>query len=358
MRKLGRETRAMTAAFQVGGAQIRRVGFVVYNGTNLLDLAGPMQVFATASEQAEEFGGGHTYEVSVLSAAGGPIRCSAGPAIESEPIDRLDSGQLDTLLIVGGHGAFQAAADVRLLDWLRRRGPECRRIGSICTGTFVLAAAGLLKGRRVVTHWDYIDRFHSSFPDISVDSDAIYYEDGPFWTSAGVTAGLDMALALVERDLGHALALRTARRLVFYLHRPGGQAQFSVHLNARSIRSARLKKVIDRILERPSSDLGVESLARLAAMSKRTFLRSFQRELSMTPAEFIRRSRLETARRLLEQSRDGVEQVSIKAGFGSRSAMRRAFQTQLRISPQAYRERFRRPEPHTSLTARDASTDR
>jgi transcriptional regulator GlxA family with amidase domain len=150
-----------------------------------------------------------------------------------------------------------------------------------------------------------------------------------------------MALALVERDLGHALALRTARRLVFYLHRPGGQAQFSVHLEAHSVRSVRLQKVIDRILECPSTKLGVESLARLAAMSRRTFLRTFHRELSMTPGEFIRRSRLETARRLLEQSRDGVEQVSIKAGFGSQAAMRRAFQTQLKVSPQAYRERFR-----------------
>jgi transcriptional regulator GlxA family with amidase domain len=341
VRKLGHGTKELAATFQAGGSQVRRVGFVVYDGANILDLAGPMQVFATASEQAEQFGGGRSYEVRILSAAGGPVRCSAGPAMESEPIDRFEPGALDTLLVVGGHGAFEAAADPRLLDWLRRQGLKCRRMGSICTGTFVLAAAGLMQGRRVVTHWDYIERFQASFPHLRIESDAIYCEDGPFWTSAGVTAGLDMALALVERDLGHALALRTARRLVFYLHRPGGQAQFSVHLEARSVRSARLQKVVDRILERPSAKLGIDSLARLAAMSKRTFLRSFQRELSMTPAEFIRRSRLETARRLLEQSKDGVEQVSVKSGFSSRAAMRRAFQSQLKVSPQAYRERFR-----------------
>ena len=353
MRKRGHGTGEPATGVQVGVAAMRRVGFVVYDGANVLDLAGPMQVFATASEQSEQFGGSPSYEVRILSVAGGPIRCSAGPAMESEPIDRFEPGELDTLLVVGGHGAFQAAADVRLLEWLRRQGPRCRRIGSICTGTFVLAAAGLMQGRRVVTHWDYIERFQASFPHVSVESDAIYLEDGPFWTSAGVTAGLDMALALVERDHGHALALRTARRLVFYLHRPGGQAQFSVHLEARSVRSARLQKVVDRILERPTAKLGIESLARLAAMSTRTFLRSFQRELSMTPAEFIRRSRLETARRLLEQSRDAVEQVSIKAGFGSPAAMRRAFQTQLKISPRAYRERFRRPGPDLSPTRRE-----
>ena len=359
MGKLDHGTGKPEAFLQVAGTRIlRRIGFVVYDGANILDLAGPLQVFATASEQAEQFGAGRSYETHILSAAGGPVRCSAGPAIETDPLDRFEPAELDTLLVVGGHGAFEAGADPRLLDWLRRRGPEYRRIGSVCTGTFVLAAAGLMQGRRVVTHWDYIDRFRSSFPHIRVESDAIYCEDGPIWTSAGVTAGLDMALALVERDLGHDLALRTARRLVFYLHRPGGQSQFSVHLEARSVRSAHLQKVIDRILKCPSAKLGVDSLARLAAMSKRTFLRSFYRELSMTPAEFIRRSRLETARRLLEQSRDGVEQVSIKAGFGSRASMRRAFQTQLKVSPQAYRERFRLSGQKDRIPPSKAATDK
>jgi transcriptional regulator GlxA family with amidase domain len=186
-----------------------------------------------------------------------------------------------------------------------------------------------------------MDQFRREFPDVALEPDAIFCEDGPFWTSAGVTAGLDMALALVERDLGHEIAVRTARRLVFYLRRPGGQSQFSVHLDAESCRSSRLERALKLILSDPAADLALGGLAKAAAMSKRSLIRAFQEDLSTTPGDYVRRTRLEIACRLLEQSNDALSEISSRAGFGSVAALRRAFQSRYKVSPQQYRDRFR-----------------
>jgi transcriptional regulator GlxA family with amidase domain len=228
-----------------------------------------------------------------------------------------------------------------VLAWLRRLAPRVRRIGSVCTGTFVLAAAGLLAGRRVTTHWNSAARLQQMFPALRVDADPIFIKDGKVYTSAGVTAGMDLALALVEEDCGREVAMAVARALVLFLKRPGGQSQFSAQLAAQAADREPLRELQAWIIDHVGADCSVPALAARVAMSPRNFARVFAREVGMTPGRFVERARVEAARRRLEESDDGVDGVAARCGFGSAEGMRKAFLRTLRVPPSAYRSRFR-----------------
>lgn len=326
----------------------RRIGLIAFPDANLLDLSGPAQVFATAAEQAAMLSGNDEppYHVILLSSAGGLVETSSGIAMDTSALDRFSPADFDTVLVSGGHGAEAAAADPALIRWLQAAAGGSRRVGSICTGTYVLAATGLLDRRRVGTHWAYCDDLQRKYPTLAIERDAIFVHDEPFWTSAGVSAGMDMALAMVEQDLGRDLALLVARRLVLFLKRPGGQSQFSVPLSAQTMGDGALSDVVAWILDHPDADLRTEALADRAGMSARTFHRAFRRTTGQTPAAFVEAVRLEHARRLLEDGETDIAVVAGRSGFGNEERMRRAFLRQLGVNPSAYRSRF-----HTAAAA-------
>jgi len=264
-------------------------------------------------------------------------------------------------VVPGGRGARPGHAEV--VAWLRRHGPRTQRLTSVCTGAFLLAEAGLLDGRRVTTHWAYAEALARQFPAVTVDPEPIFVRDGPVVTSAGVTAGIDLALALVEEDIGREAALDVARHLVVFLRRPGGQAQFSAQLHAQLARRRPLRDVQHWITERPAADLSVERLAARAGLSPRQFARSFAAETGMTPGRYVDRVRLEAARRELEDTGAGVEQVARSCGYGTPETMRRAFIRALGLSPAGYRQRFQARIPPASdppqvPTQRKAHADR
>jgi transcriptional regulator GlxA family with amidase domain len=245
---------------------------------------------------------------------------------------------LDTLIIPGGRGIDAACGDPALLAWSRARSAPARRVASVCSGAFLLAALGLLDGRRAVTHWHRCAEFARRFPAVRLDPDPIFIQDGHIWTSAGITAGIDLALAFVEADLGAPAALAVARQLVVFLKRPGGQAQFSAALSLQQ-RDDRFERLHAWIAERPAADLSVPALAAFVGMSERSFVRAYRRATGSTPAKAVERLRVEAARRMLEENRP-VKQTAAQCGFGSEETMRRAFLRLLGSTPAAYRERF------------------
>ena len=247
------------------------------------------------------------------------------------------------MLIAGGDGHEALMHDQRLLAWLRRIAPRVRRFGSVCTGAFVLAAAGLLDGRRATTHWRQCDRLAREYPKITVEPDSLHVKDGATYTSAGVTAGMDLALALLEEDCGRRIALATAREMVLFLKRPGGQSQFSTHLEAQTTQTDSLRDLQDWVLNNLSEILTVETLAGRAAMSPRNFARVFTREAGATPAKFVERARLDAARRALEETSRPLTDISRECGFGHTETMRRIFIRHLNVAPHDYRRRFRVP---------------
>ena len=324
----------------------QRVAVLAFEGAQLLDVIGPLEVFNAASLLAGRTRMSALYRVLVLSAHGGPIRGSSGLEVGSTPLAEVAPQALHTVLVAGGPGMAEAASDPCLLAWLRAAAVPggARRIGSVCTGAFLLAAAGLLDGRRAVTHWAHCARLAVLHPTVCVEPDPIFVKDGTVWTSAGVTAGMDLALALVEEDHGRGLALGVARNLVMFLKRPGGQAQFSASLAAQLADDARepIRAVRNWTAANPSSDLRVEALATRAGMSPRTFARAFAATSGTTPARFVEHVRLDAARRLLEDTALPVETVAGRCGFGSAEVMRRAFGRRLGTAPADYRKRFRR----------------
>ncbi|MFD4257871.1 GlxA family transcriptional regulator [Streptomyces sp. NPDC058534] len=314
-----------------------------------LDVTGPVEVFAGAERHTPG-----TYRIGTASLDGAPVRTSSGLTVVPDR-SLVDAPDPDTLIVPGGQGT--RSPDPRLTDWLRAHGPHVRRLVSVCTGAALLAGAGLLDGRRATTHWAYCDRLAREHPAVDVDPDPIYVRDGHVATSAGVTSGIDLALALVEEDLGRDAALTVARHLVVFLRRPGDQAQFSVQLAAQTARREPLRELQlgvpprpqgrrGRITEHPGADRGVESLAARAGLSPRHFARAFRAETGTTPGRYVDRIRLEHARRLLEDTGDGVEQVSRASGYGTPEAMRRAFVKALGTSPVEYRRRFRPAPAH------------
>ncbi|HYB11971.1 MAG TPA: GlxA family transcriptional regulator [Myxococcota bacterium] len=321
----------------------RRIAMLAYPGAQMLDITGPVEVFARSARFLVEQGARRDplYEVEVIAERSGPLRTSSGVEIlAARPLAAV-RGRLDTLLVAGGVGSREALRRPAVLGFLRRMAPRVRRLASVCTGAFLLAEAGLLDGRRATTHWAYCAELAKRYPQVKVDPDPIFVRDGRIYSSAGVTAGMDLALGLVEEDLGRSLALDVARQLVLFLKRPGGQSQFSAQLEAQSAEREPLRDLQAWISNHPEAPLGVESLARRVAMSPRHFARVFLREVGTTPAKFILRIRVEAARRRLEESRDDVERVAQTCGFGSAEVMRRAFLRTVRVSPSAYRSRFR-----------------
>ncbi|MDG9715955.1 GlxA family transcriptional regulator [Streptomyces sp. DH24] len=314
----------------------RTVLFLLFDDVQSLDVTGPLEVFAGA-----EKGVPGTYRIRTASLDGGPVRTSGGLTLVPDQTF-AEADDPHTLVVPGGQGTRDP--DPRLTDWLRERGPRATRLVSVCTGAILLARAGLLDGRRATTHWAYSGKLARDHPAIDVDPDPVYVRDGSVSTSAGVTAGIDLALALVEEDLGREAALTIARHLVVFLRRPGNQAQFSAQLAAQTAQREPLREVQQWITEHPDADLSIDALAARARLSPRHFARAFQAETGMTPGRYVDRVRLEHARRLLEDTADGVEEISRAAGYGTPEAMRRAFVRTLGTAPAEYRRRFR-PAP-------------
>ncbi|MFE6171079.1 GlxA family transcriptional regulator [Streptomyces sp. NPDC056464] len=310
----------------------RTVLFVLFDAVQSLDVTGPLEVFAGAETHSPG-----TYRLRTASLDGAPVRTSSGLTLVPDQTldDRLAA---HTLVVPGGQGT--RTPDPDLVEWLREHGPRAERLVSVCTGAILLAAAGLLDGRRATTHWAYCDKLARDHPAVEVDPDPIYVRDEHVATSAGVTSGIDLALALVEEDLGRNVALGIARHLVVFLRRPGNQAQFSAQLAAQTAQREPLREVQRWITEHPDADLTVEALATRASLSPRHFARAFQTETGMTPGRYVDRTRLEHARRLLEDTTDGVEEVSRASGYGTPEAMRRAFVKALGAAPAEYRRRF------------------
>jgi transcriptional regulator GlxA family with amidase domain len=338
----------------------RAVVIVMFDGLQSLDLTGPLEVFAGANTYLAEHG--PVYQISVASLGATAVRTSSGLAIAADT-DLRTVQTMDTLLVPGGEGTRSTGpATEELVGWLRQHAPAARRVASVCTGAFLLARAGLLAGRCATTHWAYADSLARQFPEVSVDPEPIYLQDGPFITSAGVTAGIDLSLALVEQDAGREAALSVARRLVVFLRRPGGQAQFSTQLRAQFAQRRPLRDVQQWISQRPADDLSVGRLAARAGLSPRQFARSFTAETGVTPGQYVGRVRLEAARRELEDTAGGIEQVARCCGYGTPEAMRRAFIKALGVSPAGYRQRFRAAAPAgsratTGRNLRDANRD-
>jgi transcriptional regulator GlxA family with amidase domain len=310
---------------------VRRVVIAAFPDCMSLDVVGPAEVFATAG----------SYQVEVVAPDPEPFLMSNGMRVV--PHCAMDDvrGRIDTLVIAGGAGTRRAASDPRVIEWARDAAKRSRRITSVCSGAFVLGAAGLLDGRRATTHWQWCDTLARMYPQVAVESDAIFVVDGPVYTSAGVTAGMDLALALVEEDLGADAAREVAQELVVFLRRPGGQSQFSAQIAAPAAEREPLREVQAYIAANVGADLSVPALAQRAAMSPRNFARAFRREVGMTPAAHVESVRVEHARIALEGSDAQVESIAGHCGFGTVETMRRAFHRRLGVGPAAYRSRFR-----------------
>lgn len=311
---------------------------VVFTGqvpVQILDLAGPLEVFASAPG----------YRIIVGTYGGeNVLQTSRGFGLTNAvPLDEV-SGPIDTLVVVGGPGSETGDYDPTLVAWIVEVSKRSRRIASVCTGTFLLAAAGLLNGKKAVTHWNHYDQLVRDFPAISVQRDPIFLRDGSVYTSAGISAGIDLALALVEEDHGHQVALNVARKLVMFLVRPGGQSQFSHMLSRQAIFSQPLRELHVWMLEHLQEDLTVERLAERMNVSTRHFTRMFLRETGMNPGEFVDRMRVEAAQQLIDASSTSLKEVAHACGYRDTNSMRRGFLRILGVTPSDYIERFRRPE--------------
>ena len=318
---------------------MRRVWIVAFPGAQVLDVTGPWEVFALANRA----GGPRPprYAVSVVAPSAGAIATSGGLALLAQRTLAQATGPVDTLVVAGGEGTQPHRRDVRLVRWIARAARRARRVASVCTGAFLLAEAGLLDGRRATTHWAMCDALARRFPAVRVERDPIFVRDGHVFTSAGITAGIDLALQLVEEDCGRDVALTVARWLVMFLRRPGGQSQFSAQLSAQLAERDGLRDVQGWIAEHPEAELTVPALARRAHMSPRNFARAFRRETGVTPAAYVEAQRVEAARRLLETTAGNVAEVAAGCGFARPETMHRAFRRVLGVAPAQYRRHFR-----------------
>lgn len=322
----------------------RRIVFVAAPGVEILDLVGPLQVFARASEMhiRENPGSPPIYSVEVVTiSARRSLVANCGLRIAADRTFREVRGKIDTLLVAGGDAVEQNEINPEAVRWLKKISPRIRRVGSVCTGAMLLARAGLLDGRRATTHWNWCHTLIKRAPHAQVESDPIFVRDENVYTSAGVTAGMDLALALVEEDHGSRLALQVARNLVLYLRRPGGQSQFSAALSLQLTDRKPLRELEAWVLDNLRKPLTVPLLAERVAMSPRNFARVFTKEMKTTPAKFVERLRVESARRRLEESQNSMETIADECGFGNVNSMRNVFQRALRIAPGHYRRHFR-----------------
>lgn len=325
-------------------SRTRTIVFLAAPSSQILDVVGPFQIFVRAAELfVKEHPSQHPpYKVLLASTTHRrSVTTNCGLVLAGAEGFRKLRGPIDTLLVAGGSGLEEAAQDEELLLWLRKVAPRVRRVGSICTGAFLLGAAGLLDGKRAVTHWKWAADLAARFKHTTVDPDPIYIRDGNTYTTAGVTAGMDLALALVEEDLGSPMALSVAREMVLYLRRAGGQSQFSAALSLQASDRKQIAELRSWVLDNLSQDLPVEALAAQAGMSPRNFARVFVKDTGATPARFVERLRVEAARRRLEESHDKLEKVAHDCGFGTIHSLRRSFVRVVQVSPNAYRHRFR-----------------
>jgi transcriptional regulator GlxA family with amidase domain len=330
-------------------APTRTITILAYSGVQPLDVVGPAEVFSAADGLlADERGGlGGAYEIEVVAQSPEPIMTrNGGYGIAPLRTTKEVRGPIDTLLVAGGFGVHDAVEDKDLIRWIRSAARRSRRVTSVCSGSFLLARAGLLEGKRATTHWSSCAELARRHPEVEVDPNPIFVHDGDVWTSAGVTSGMDLALALVEEDLGREVALEVARWLVLYLQRPGGQAQFSSHLASQLAERVPLRELQGWIADHLEEDLRVEVLAERASMSPRNFARAFRREIGMTPAAYVTELRVERARQRLEAGSEPIDQVAIGCGFGTPETMRRAFARRVGVAPAEYRNRFRTPSPN------------
>ena len=347
----------------------RSITIVAYPEVQSLDVTGPYEVFAIANRMVtsppEDSGltvapgrpPETPYRIEIVAppaadrpgAPFGSVRAASGLLLGVDrvlPADgrpRAADRRIDTIVVAGGEGTEAAVRDAALVGWLRHTAPHARRVTSVCSGAFLLAVAGLLDGRRATTHWSECDRLAHHFPRVQVDDDPIFVKDGTVYTSAGVTAGMDLALALVEEDLGREIALQVSRWMVMFVQRPGGQSQFSSQLSAQLAERRPVRELQAYIAEHPEADLSVDALAGRLALSPRHFARIFRDEVGATPAQYVEQARVEVARRLLETTDAAVEQVARRAGFGTVDTMQRAFRRQVHVTPTDYRRHFARP---------------
>lgn len=318
---------------------------VAFDGAQILDITGPLEILAGVSDELALQGRtGPAYEMQIVASKKGPIKTTSGMRLHADrsfdDVTDAELGALDTLMVCGGDGTYEAIRNERIVEFVRRAGQHARQLVSICSGTFLLAEAGLIDGHRVTSHWSAVELLAKHYPSLEVEKDAIYVRDRNVWSSAGITAGMDLALALVEEDWGREMALAVARRHVVFMMRPGGQSQFSAQLIAQHAEDGRLGELTEWIFENVGSDLSVPVLADRAHMSERTLSRAFVAETGMTPGRFVEIARLEAARERLERSQAAIEEVAADCGFSGSEQMRRTFHRHLGVSPNDYRARF------------------
>jgi transcriptional regulator GlxA family with amidase domain len=319
---------------------LRRIVMVAMPCAEVVEIGGVLDIFYAVNERLVAVGTpDEGYAVEVVSPVP-TVNAWPGLRLVADRSYRSVRGPMDTLIVTGVDRPDDARRDPELIRWLARISPRARRMVGLCTGSFVLAEAGLLDGRNATTHWAFCDELTRRFPEVTVQKDPIFVRDGAVYTSAGATAGVDLVLSLVEEDLGRRVVLAVAQWMVVFLKRPGGQAQFSAQLSTQLAEREPLRELQAWILEHPNVDLSVDALARRVAMSPRNFFRVFVREIGMTPGRFVERARVEAARRLLEETTRGVVNVATACGFGSQETMRIAFRRTLGVSPKGYRSRF------------------
>jgi transcriptional regulator GlxA family with amidase domain len=318
-----------------------KVALLAYPDVQVLDLSGPVEFFARATRLLRDENRSHPgYSLTVVGTVAGPIAGSSGFRFVPDTTWRELRARVDTLLVVGGRGVDALLGDCAILTWLRKMSGRVRRLGSICTGAFLLAEAGLLDGRAATTHWSRAGDLARRYPRVRVQEDRIWVRDGNVYTSAGVSAGMDLALALIEEDLGADVAVAVARAMVVYLRRPGDQSQYSAPLRLQAAETPSVRELVAWAAEHPGNDLSVPALAKRVGKSPRHLTRVFRKELGVAPAEAVEQLRLEAARRALQQSGAGLEEVAARCGFGSAEVLRRVFLRTLHVTPSAYRARF------------------
>jgi transcriptional regulator GlxA family with amidase domain len=315
----------------------RRIVLLAYDQMNLLDLCGPLQALTTANRRA---GKTRPYETVTASATGGLVTTSAGLPLLTVPVASLQDAPIDTLIVPGGCEGETYRAPAALVSWVAERAPAVRRLCSVCTGAFLLAAAGQLDGRRVTTHWDWVERLQAAYPTVRIEADRIFVRDGAVWTSAGVSAGIDLTLALIEDDLGHQAAIDVARQLVVFVKRPGGQSQFSAPLAEQARGNGDFAALHAWVAAHLHEDLSVERLAEHACMTPRTFARLYAARQGRTPARAVEAIRMEAACRALEQTGLPMKRIAANCGYREEQNLRRAFHRRFGITPAQYRLRF------------------
>lgn len=320
-----------------------RIAILAPDGVQTLDVVGPAEIFWEAARRLKDMS---AYDIQIISTGTSSVAGTGQLKLVADRTIYDDDEPIDTLLVAGDPSFQTTSPDV--IAWLKRRVPTVRRYGSICTGVFILAESGLLDGRKVTTHWECAEQFRNDYPNIELDEDAIFLRDGPLITAAGVTAGIDLALALVAEDYGHEVAMIVARYMVVFLRRPGGQSQFSAHLIGQMAQDTVIHQMQEYILDNLDANLAVENLALMSGMSPRNFSRIFRRELDTTPGEFVTKARLDAVRRLLESTDEPMQRIAFQCGFANVDAMRRVFNKLLGVPPGQYRKQFQRQSAFNS----------